>query len=190
MARSRYGEGSVRPPIESIEVYLDDAAEQLVRSMWSRLADKQVSSLAHGQHTPHITIVAAPHTGGVMRDVCTTASTWADQLLGTQLVLPGIAVFPGARHVMYASVTPTMGLLRGHAGCYEQLRQAQITMFDTSAPDRWTPHCTLAKRLRQEDVATAMQVLSDDAWPMTAQITRVIHWDGAAREVTVLSELR
>ena len=178
----------MRPPIESIEVYVDVAAEQAVRSMWSLLADQRLSSLAHGEHTPHITLVAAPHTGGLLRDQCAHDVTWATELLGTSLVFPGIGLFPGARHVMYAAVAPARQLLDAHAACYDQMQRAHINMFDTSVPDRWTPHCTLAKRVRPEDVTLAMQALGSCTWPIEAQITRVIHWDGDARTVTVLSE--
>ncbi len=179
----------MRPPVESIELYLNAEIEQAVRVWWQMLADVRVSSMAHGEHTPHITLLAAPHTGGSMLAAARANTSWCDGLLGASITLSGLGLFPGGRSVLYASLVPTAQLLESHAALWQQLDRAGIEVFSTAAPQSWTPHCTLAKRLRSEDVGAACAQLIHVPWPVHGHVSRVIHWDGAARVVNEIASI-
>lgn len=177
----------MRPPVESIEIYLNIELADSVRGWWRQLAELRFSSLAHGDHTPHITLVAGPGSADRMLRSVRSAGTWAHELLGTPIALGGIGLFPGERCVLYASVVPTSRMLDAQAALWNQFHDAGIEMFPTSVPGSWTPHCTLAKRMRREDIGVACATLAESPWPVLGHVAQIVHWDGAARRITEIA---
>jgi len=174
--------------VESLELHLDAASQQRVRELWEALLGSGIASLArHDYNTPHVTLAALAHTEGRLTQSLPLLERAATGLVGHGVTLSGLATFPHTRSVLYASVVPTIALLHGHVELHELLAARGLAPYGTSLPARWTPHCTLAKRVRTDELGAAFAALADCTWPIEARVARVIHWDGATREVTTLA---
>lgn len=164
--------------VVSIELLLDDESERLVREDWRRLADAGLSSL--GAHTapsnrPHITLLVRPRLASLTFDD-------AIGILPIQVGLGAPIVFAhGDRGVLARRVVPTDGLVALH----EAVRAAAGPGEDAAhtAPGEWTPHVTLARRLRLDTLDGALALLGDEH---DAAGTALRRWDSATKTVTPL----
>jgi 2'-5' RNA ligase len=165
--------------IVSIELLLDSDTEERVRSDWQRLADAGLSSL--GAHTapsnrPHITLLVRPQLVEV-------PFAEAAALLPLPLVLEAPVLFRhGDRGVLAWGVRPDEELL----GLHRSVHAAVPAGADAphTAPGQWTPHVTLARRLRVESVERALAVIGP---PRTGSGVALRRWDAASRTVTPLA---
>jgi 2'-5' RNA ligase len=177
-----------KPPVESIELRFDAAADAALRDLWAAVDRAGARTLArHAYNEPHVTLAALPHTGGALADRRDAVASAVAGLLGTELVFSGAALFPHATSVLYAAVVPTRALLQAHAELHAVLRAAGLQPYPTSLPERWTPHATIAKRVRCDQLGAALTAVAGAPWPIRAQVARVVHWDGADRTTTALA---
>lgn len=166
----------------TIELLLDHATEDAVRAEWDALAALGVSSL--GRHTspsnrPHVTLLARidlpPVDGDVLAEIPPFPIT-----LGAPLLFGA-----GDRRVLARGVVPTTALLDLHALVHVAAGPGEDAPH--TAPGEWTPHVTLARRLRVADLAVALDVVGDD---IHGHVTSVRRWDPVTAEVTDLATLR
>ena len=158
----------------------DAATERAVRGEWARLAEAGLPSLA--AHTapsnrPHVTV--AVRDGVDPRDCEPLVS-----LLPTRLELGGVLLFGGSgRFVLVRQVVMTAALLDIHRAVAAAVGPAGERHANT-APDRWTPHVTLGRRLDASQVSVALQIL--DPSPVVGALEGLRVWDAAAKVVTTL----
>jgi 2'-5' RNA ligase len=140
--------------IVSIELLLDPETESRVRADWERLAAAGMSSLASHRSPssrPHVTLLVRPELEPL-------AFTGAAALLPVSVVLTTPIVFRhGDRGVLAWGVEPTEELLRLHRAVHWAAPRGADAPH--TAPGQWTPHVTLARRLRVEDLAVALALL-------------------------------
>ncbi|MFJ4254289.1 2'-5' RNA ligase family protein [Microbacterium sp. NPDC090003] len=174
-------ETQLRRSPSTIELLLDTAAEDAVRAEWDALAALGVSSL--GRHTspsnrPHITVMARvdlpPFDAGVLDGILSFPIT-----LGAPLLFGA-----GERRVLARSVVPTAELLDLHSRVHSLAGPGEDAPH--TAPTQWTPHVTLARRLRVADLAVALEGIGGE---IHAHVAGVRHWDPASARVTALAEL-
>lgn len=197
--------------VHSIELLLDPSADAAVREEWSVLSAAGLHSLGEHQgatNAPHLTLLAKPRIGpgddDALREIVARALPLPVQL-GAPLVF-GV----GRRGlVLVRSVVPTAALLALHRAVHEQLGRDGEAAVDHTAPDAWTPHVTLARRLAPAGVATALEALADAAASRAAgqdeeaqggtgpspaspgpALSNARRWDSDAREVTDLGPAR
>jgi 2'-5' RNA ligase len=175
-----------RPPVESIEIYLDEHSERLIRSVWQQLDDAGMSSMARGQHTPHLTLAVAEAGGERLMHAADAARGELAGLVGAPMQLAGPGLFMHQRSVLYASVVPTRALLATQERVARSAEARGIALLPTALPRQWTPHVTLAKRLRSEHFGEALQLMQEVPWPIHATVRSIIHWDGTRREVSTI----
>lgn len=175
-------DAETRKSPSTIELLLDRATEDAVRAEWDALAALGVSSL--GRHTspsnrPHITVIAGvglpPCDAGVLDGIPSFPITLGAPLLfGT-----------GDRRVLARSVVPTAELLEFHALVHAAAGPGEDAPH--TAPGGWTPHVTLARRLRVTDLAAALEVVGGD---IHGHVTCVRHWDPGTATITTVADLR
>lgn len=142
-----------RIPSQSIELLLDADAEARVREDWRRLQAAGLSSL--GAHTapsnaPHVTLAAGPRVGSPPADL------WRPLPLPVRF--GGLLLFgEGERRVLARAIVPGGELLALHARLHEGLGEVD----PLTVPGAWTPHVTLARRLRVAQLPAALAVLGD-----------------------------
>lgn len=168
----------MRPPFVSVEMLLDDAAESAIRAEWQALADVGFSSLA--RHTaqsnrPHITALVRSELAGLE-----LGSLFACPALPVTLGSP--LLFGGSdRRILVRSVVPTADLMRLHATIHDAVGAEDNAPL--TEPDSWTPHVTLARRLRLTDLPGALPLLGE---PVQGHVTALRLWDSGTRSVTHL----
>lgn len=168
--------------MDSIELLLDEASEQLIRRDWDALLAAGLPSRA--SHTsphnrPHITLVAAP---------AITADR--DEAVGEDAGLPlafgcsGILLFNAGRrgYVLARQVVCGGALLALHRHVHDA---GQIEgPAGTTLPDAWVPHITLANAVPPERLADALAVLSTTV--PDGQLVVMRRWDSRAKTVKAL----
>ena len=180
----------------SVELLLDSTSEALVRADWEALEAEGLSSLAAhraASNRPHITVVAGT------TDAATEALAGAAIAVPFAVTLgPPILFGAGPRRVLARSVVPSAELLSLHAAVHEQAVHEQAVHEQAvheqlgAAPDSeprlrpgtWVPHVTLARRIRLDDLAKALDLLGDD---ITGQVVGVRRWNSETREITMLT---
>jgi 2'-5' RNA ligase len=175
-----------RATVVSLELLLDPETEVRIRTQWQALADAGLSSLA--AHTapsnrPHITLVVRPSMPAITRD-----GLHAAVALPLALELGAPVLFgAGDRRVLALSVMPSAALLELHAALHGIVGEGADAAH--TRPGEWTPHITLARRLRLDDLPRALRLLDDvDASrpaPRT-EATILRRWDAASATVTDL----
>ena len=164
--------------VVSIELLLDEATEARVRADWRRLADAGLSSLAAQtapSNRPHITLLARP-------TLAAAAFTAAAQSLPLPITLAEPVVFAhGERGVLVWRVELSEALRDLHAAVHAAAPPGDDASH--TAPGSWTPHITLARRLRLESLADALRLVGPALDGTGVSLRR---WDSASATVTAL----
>lgn len=162
----------------SIELLLDPATEAAVRAEWDALAALGVSSLAHhtsASNRPHVTLL-----------VRTELDPFDAHILLARSPIPVTLSAPllfgaGDRRVLARSIVPTAELLDIHAAVHAAAGRGDDAPHTT--PGNWTPHVTLARRLRVADLPAALEHVGGEIHGRAAGLRL---WDPTTATVTDL----
>lgn len=145
-------------PTISLNLLLDEAAEDVIRALWRDLAASGVPAKGSAGYGPHITLVAYVVTEARIADYAARlpSLTRSQQLL--PLRLESLGVFPETG-VVYLAPRPTAELLALHQRVVHDLAELDRTssIDEWLLPGRWTPHCTLAGHLDMSGVTTTVE---------------------------------
>lgn len=176
-------------PVQSVELLLDDAADDRVRAQWRALAAAGLPGQAD-----HTGPTNAPHVTLAVRRAIDAGAEAAlaavEPLLPVPVPLGGVLLFPAGRGrlVLARAVVAGEALLHLHRTVHEALRGAPV-LDGRLDPGRWQPHVTLARRLPVESLPAAVAALrgttsnEDQAGDLDgdAHATTVRRWDAVAR---------
>jgi 2'-5' RNA ligase len=165
--------------VVSIELLLDSETEERVRADWSRLAEAGLSSLgAHPapSNRPHITLLVRPTLAPV-------AFPSAVSLLPVPIDLVEPLTF----------IRRDRAVLAWRVWVGDELRALHRAVHDAvpagddarhTVPGDWTPHVTLARRLRLDSLPDALGLIGP---PGTGAGVALRRWDAVTATVTPLS---
>jgi len=160
----------------SLELLLDSRTEAAVRHEWDSLESAGHSSLgAHRSpsNRPHITVAVDMPEGELDKIDWSLVSLPLEVTLGSTLLFGS-----GDRRVLARGVIATPALLSVHASIH-----AQLTRSDPhTRPGVWTPHVTLARRLRLESLPDAVTHVGD---PLDGEVIAVRSWNSETRVTRV-----
>lgn len=165
--------------VVSIELVLDPDTEARVREDWTRLADAGLSSL--GLHPapsnrPHITLLVRPALAPI-------SFSPAVSLLPIPVELAEPVTFTHrGRAVLAWRVTPDDPLRELHRVVHATAPPGDDAPH--TAPRDWTPHVTLARRLRIDALPEALAMLGPSCRGTGEELRR---WDSATATVTPLT---
>ncbi|WP_158590015.1 2'-5' RNA ligase family protein [Amnibacterium setariae] len=180
--------------VQSIELLLDDAAEGVLRAAWTALADAGLPSLAtHSgeSNRPHVTVAVTEEQGFPAAEAALRAvfEGWGLGAGGLAAVVGSPVLFGGHRHrwVLTRQVVPSRPLLTLHAAVHRALRlhAPDAPVHEQTAPDAWTPHVSLARRVPAERLGDALGLL--DVEPLPCRFTGARLWDSERKTVTPLA---
>jgi 2'-5' RNA ligase len=175
----------------SVELLLDPEAESDVRQLWQLLDDADLPSQVQVNsptNRPHITLLAAarisPDLDEVLRPV--TDRLPLPVAVGATLLLGGRAHRSApATHTLARLVIPSADLLDLHAEVYRRSLPYLTDPFEHCRPGHWTPHLTLGRRLRAEQIGVAVSVLAaggrGTAAGLAAEAAGLRRWDSDLR---------
>jgi 2'-5' RNA ligase len=165
--------------VVSIELLLDSESEDRVRADWSRLAAAGLSSLgAHPapSNRPHITLL-------VRQTLAPVAFPSAVSLLPVAIDLVEPLTFIHRNRAVLAWRVRVGDELRA---LHRAVHDAVPTGDDAphTVPGDWTPHVTLARRLRLDSLPDALGLIGP---PLLGAGVALRRWDAATATVTPLS---
>lgn len=167
----------------SIELLLDEASESLVRADWEHLAAAGYSSMgAYRSPTnrPHVTLLVRPIGPGALPAHAFAAGSGH---LPLPIILAEPLVFAhGDRGVLARRVVLTDEVRALHAAVHAAAPADDGAPH--TAPGAWTPHVTLARRLRLDDLDAAWSLLGPSHIGTGVALR---HWDSAARIATAIA---
>jgi 2'-5' RNA ligase len=155
----------------------DAATEAAVRAEWDALAAAGLSSA--GAHTgasnrPHVTLLVRTSLSAI--DAAPLLREPVPLVLGAPVLFGA-----GERRVLARAVVPSARLLGLHADLHAVAGAGDDVPH--TAPGEWTPHVTLARRLRTADLERALALVGGEVHGFAASLRR---WDAASATVTDL----
>jgi 2'-5' RNA ligase len=169
--------------VQSVELLADAAIDDWVWTQWRALeAAGLPNQVRHGSLTnwPHVTLAVAD---GIPTDVDRRLSAIVDGALPMPMAVGGVLWFPGRRHVVARAVIASAPLLELHA----EVAAAMVGLTGRGGnldPGGWTPHITLARGVRIEQLPDVMAALADVpgvGGERTGVFTACRRWDSDAK---------
>ncbi|SEQ56864.1 2'-5' RNA ligase family protein [Microlunatus flavus] len=164
---------------QSVELLMDDATEASVLGEWARLAEAGLPTEQRVEpsptHRPHVTLWAGPTVPAEVDDAL--PALVAD--LDLPLLLGSLLVFGPRRGqvVLVRQVVAGAALLALQAAVAAACGTEPDSHF---APGRWSPHVTLARRVRLEQLGDVVAAL-DGVPDLDARVRTCRRWDGDAK---------
>ncbi|HEV2783266.1 MAG TPA: 2'-5' RNA ligase family protein [Actinophytocola sp.] len=157
---------------QALEFFFDDDADRAVRTLWARLDQAGVPSLAtrtHGRHRPHVTFALAGAIPAGARDALRTDLR---RLAIPRLWLSTLGVFTPVENVLVLAAVVDTELLAVHSAVHDALAGRVRAPSAYYLPGSWVPHCTLAQGIEHPQVVAGFAALHP-VEPIRATITEV-----------------
>jgi hypothetical protein len=165
----------------SVELLFDAETDAALRDEWAALAAAGLPSQARvrsATNRPHVTVAVAD---GLAADVDDGLAALADRL-PLDCVIGAPLLFGAGKYTLARLIVPSVELLALQQAVH-QLCLPHMTPGPAphSAPGQWTPHVTLARRLRAADVAAACDVTQAFGAALCGRLEALRRWDGDQR---------
>ncbi|GEM_PF-1324627 len=165
----------------AIEGFFEEHGDQVVRQLWSSLAEQDVSTfMVDKPYIPHITF------GGVLddkfADMKTQLTSFAKQFSPVPVNMPHFGVFTSPFQVLFLGVTVTDTLHDLHRQFYKQCSD-NLDMTLLYVPEFWIPHCTLAFQLDDSTMLKALNTCRSQPLPVNTLINRLAIVESTTGEV-------
>ena len=156
----------------SIELLFDEASEQVVRKLWSRLSDAGINDFMNLSNAdPHISLVILDTDE--INNVIRIAEDYFSTIKQFELTFDSVGSFPGDEGVVYLSPVITEHLLKIHKGLLEKLSNYSQNIWGYYRVNKWSPHCTIALKTEKENMAKAFETVRENFTPFTAVMTKM-----------------
>ncbi|MDJ0393177.1 2'-5' RNA ligase family protein [Rhodococcus sp. G-MC3] len=173
--------------VQSLELILDDTLDAAVRREWQLLLDSDLPS--QGRHTgvsnrPHITLSVADEMDEFDARI-------DDEYLriGMPVRLGAFVVFRGKHATLARLVVPSRQLVDLHARAFELVGDADGSRSHT-APGKWTPHVTIARRMTRVELAEALLRLDSVQPDLVGTTSALRRWDGEGKREWIVRQNR
>lgn len=163
--------------VHSVELVFDPDTEAAVRVIWDDLTEAGVRSQA--AHTapsnrPHVTLAVADGMDDSVHDALRPVL----RHLPLACTIGAPMLFGRRDFTLVRLVVPSAGLLSlhfdVHGACLPFMPAGPLPH---SQPGKWTPHVTLARRVRADQLRAALTVRSLGR-DLSAAAVGIRHWDG------------
>lgn len=166
--------------VHSVELTFDTDTDAAVRQVWEDLSAAGVRSQAghrSASNRPHATLTVADR----MEETVNAALRTVLDRLPMPCTIGAPMLFGGRTFTLVRLLVPSPELLALHAevdwACRPHMPNGALAHAD---PGQWTPHVTLARRVRPDQLATALTVKSVGR-DIRGRIVGLRHWDGDNR---------
>jgi 2'-5' RNA ligase len=165
---------------QSVELLLDAVADAEVRSQWDQLGDAGLPtsrrSMPSPSHGPHVTLWAGDAIDP--RDDAALPDMFAR--LDLELVVGSVMLFGPRRggYVLVRAVVASAELLELQQRVVRCLRTPAYWGFEAG---RWSPHVTLARRVRTDQVGPSLETLAGSRPELLTRVRQARRWDSDAK---------
>jgi 2'-5' RNA ligase len=166
--------------VHSVELLFDDETDAAMRRIWDGLTEAGVRSLASStspSNRPHVTMSVAEH----MDDGVDDALRPLLSALPFSCTIGAPMVFGRGPFTLVRLLIPSSRLLAlqadVHAACVPFMSPGPLPHAE---PGHWTPHVTLARRVKAEKLGDALS-LKPMSRDRTGTAVAIRHWDGNTR---------
>ncbi|HVX22385.1 MAG TPA: hypothetical protein VHB02_13620 [Acidimicrobiales bacterium] len=152
----------------AVELYLDEAADAAVRTLWAALEAVGVPSLATQgarHYRPHVSFCVFD---GLDRP--SVSPEWLAPCLGLELWFGDLSFVLRREPAAALAVVPDLALLDCHRRLSERVGPHVRRHWDDYRPGRFVPRCTLALSVRRPDLVVAT-VSANHSAPLRATVT-------------------
>jgi hypothetical protein len=185
--------GTAPRMVQSIELLLDPDSEAAIRASWEALADVDLPSLATQRaetNRPHVTL-AVTDAGfeAAEEGLRAVFRGWELSDVGVDGIVGSPVLFGGhrGRWVLARQIVPSRPLLTMHSAVHRALglQAPDAVIVEQTAPDAWTPHVSLARRVPAARIPEALALI--DAEPLRCRFVGARLWDSRPATVTPLT---
>jgi 2'-5' RNA ligase len=161
---------------QSVELLLDDTTDVALRSQWDHLGDAGLPSARRTEpsphHAPHVTLWAGDRLDAAVDAQLPPLFTQLD----LELLIGGVLLFGPRRwgYVLARQVVVSTGL----AALQQRVVEVCGSGYGQFGDGHWSPHVTLARRVRSDQIGWALQALGRAPAELTATVRRARRWDG------------
>ena len=155
-----------------VELYFDPSTETSIREAWEAIDEVGISdSMPKGGYRPHVSLGVCDHleTDSLAQEL----TTFAASITPFQLSFPNIGIFSTSEGVVFLGVTVTEQLLNIHTRFHQIFKKYAQEQREYYAVGRWTPHCTLAFGLSEEQIVEAVTICRQITLPILAEVKEI-----------------
>lgn len=155
-----------------VELYFDPSTEASIRGAWTAIDEVGISdSMPKSGYRPHVSLGVCDHleTDSLVQEL----STFAESITPFRLSLSNIGIFPTSEGVIFLGVTVTDQLLNIHRRFHKIFKKHAQEQREYYAVGRWTPHCTLAFGLSEEQIVEAVTICRQITLPILAEVKEI-----------------
>jgi 2'-5' RNA ligase len=170
----------------ALVLFFDADADAEVRSLWQRLEDAGVPSLAtlsHQRHRPHVTLAVAKTIPSAAREAVRSELRF---LSIPDLWLYTLGTFAGEESVLVLGAVVDTEVLAVHSAVHDTLAGKVTHPSAYYFPGAWIPHCTLAQGVTPAQLSAGFAALQPPK-PLRAGIAEVAVVDTRTGEAEILT---
>ncbi len=157
---------------QALEFLFDPESDAAIRTLWARLEQAGVPSLAtrtHRRHRPHVTFAMGGAIPAVARDALRADLA---QLSIPRLWLSTLGAFGTVDNVLMIAAVVDTELLAVHSAVHDILAGRVKAPSAYYLPGSWVPHCTLAQGIEAAQAAAGFAAVHP-VTPIHAEITGI-----------------
>lgn len=166
--------------VHSVELIFDPDTDAKIRAIWNDLTSAGIrsqSSNTSPSNRPHVTVTVAEN----IDEAADTALRPVLKRLPLACTIGAPMLFGGRVFTLVRLVVPSEELLALHRQVHELcLPHMPGGVLGHADPGQWTPHVTLARRVRPDKLPTAL-TLKSVGRGLRGTVTGLRHWDGDNR---------
>jgi hypothetical protein len=170
----------------SVSLLFDERSDRALRSLWDRLEERGVStlrSLTHQRHRPHLSYVSMLRwdLDAVLEEVEALPDRGP-----IDLTFEAVASFRRGRAFLVPAAPASLVLRQQTVA--ERVAATGAVLHHNYEVSRWLPHCSVAPRIRLEQLSTVADAVYD-VLPLAVRITGAALIDNSTGQAWLLTNV-
>lgn len=155
----------------SIELHFDQKSNLIIRNMWKKLRERNVSDYMdkYGGF-PHVSLAIFDDID-VLSVVKLIEEVVENENMFT-VKMSSLGIFPSNESVLFLSPVASATLINLHSKLHMLIKDIE-SKWEYYLPDLWVPHCTLGMNIHKSKLNNAIDVITEDYVPLEVIIESI-----------------